>query len=799
MFKNYFKVALRNLIRNKTHSLINIAGLAVGMTVVLLIGGWIYDQCTYERYNPNYDRIAQVMVNYTVNGVTSTGPSTPVPLADELRKDYRNSFTRIARSWWTQSRVVAFGDKKLKQTGKFMEPEGPDLLALTMLKGTRSALSAPAAVLLSASAAKALFGDADPMGRTITIDGKMTAGVQGVYQDLPGNSQFSDVQFIGSWQLFADTHDFVRNSTSNWGYDIEEIYVQLADHVDEARLSANLTNSIMDHLPKNGDAAGYHPQVFLDPISRWHLYSPFTNDSNTSGLIQFVWLFAIIGVFVLLLACINFTNLSTARSERRSREVGIRKTIGSGRGQLIAQFFGESLLMSGIAFFLSVLLVWIVLPFFNELAGKPIGIAWASPWLWLSGAGFCILTALLVGSYPAFYLSSFRPVAVLKGTFRAGRRTVILRRTLVVLQFTISTILVIGTIVVFRQIGYAKDRPVGYDRAGLLSIAIVNPAVVRQLPTLREELMRSGAVAAVTEASATATEDGDFYAGYNWPEKDPATVGEFATVAVSPGYGATIGWTIKEGRDFSRDFGTDSAAVVLNEAAVAFMGLKHPLGEKITYWNGRKYTIIGVVKNVVMGSPYEPAAKTVYMPIDGVPEYTWLLARMKPGLAVSNALDRIRGVWQKTLPSALLDYQFVDEVYAKKFAAEQRIGQLAAAFSVLALFISGLGIFGMASFVAEQRTKEIGIRKVLGATIFQLWQLLSREFLWLVGLSFLIAMPMSFYGMHRWLQRYPYHSGIPWWIFATTAAGVLAITLLTISFQSVKAALANPVKSLKAE
>jgi hypothetical protein len=798
MLKHYFRIAWRHMLRDKTHSFINIAGLAVGMAVVLLIGGWIYDQCTYDKYNPHYDRIARVTVNYTVNGQSSTSTSTPVPLADELRADYGNSFTRLARFWWTQERVLAFQDKQIKQTGNFMEPSGPDLLALTMLKGSRQGLADPSSVLLSASAARALFGDRDPMGQILTIDSKMTASVKGVYENLPENSAFSDVQFIGSWQLFAGTHDDVRNSTNNWGFDIEEIYVQLADHVDEARLSASLKNSIMDHLGHVGDAAGYHPLVFLEPMRRWHLYSAFTGNGATQGLIQFVWLFGIIGVFVLLLACINFTNLSTARSERRAKEVGILKTIGSGRGRLIAQFFGESLLMSGIAFLLSLLLLWLALPLFGTLAGKRIGIEWGSARLWASGVGFCILTAMLAGGYPALYLSSFRPVSVLKGFFRAGRGVAYFRRTLVVLQFSISVMLVIGTVVIYRQINYAKDRPVGFDRSGLLSLLLKNPADIRRLPTLREKLLQTGAVTAASEAATTATDEGDYYAGYQWPGKDPDVVGEFATVGVSAGYGAAIGWSMKEGRDFSPDFATDSEAVVINEAAVAFMGLKHPLGEKIKYWNGRQYTVIGVVRNVVMGSPYEPPAKTVYMPIDGVEDDAYLLVKMKPGFGVHQALDRIRAAWQKIFPSTLFDYQFVDEEYAKKFAAEQRIGELAAVFAVLALFISGLGIFGMASFVAEQRTKEIGIRKVLGATVLQLWRLLSKEFVWLVSLSFLIAMPLAFCAMRHWLQQYPYHASIPWWIFAGTAAGVLAVVLLTVSWQSVRAAMANPVKSLRA-
>ncbi|HEV3414053.1 MAG TPA: FtsX-like permease family protein [Puia sp.] len=800
MLRYYIRLAVRHLLRDKLHTVINIAGLAVAMAIVLLIASWIYNECSYERYNPNYDRIARIQVTYSPNGISYVSTATPVPLADKLRTRYGSDFTRLSRTWWIQERVLAFHDKQLKRKGNFMEPDGPAILALTMLKGSANALSDPSSVFLSASTAKALFGNTDPIGKILTIDIKMTASVRGVYQDLPDNSQFSDLQFIGSWQLFKNTHDFVQNAVGNWGYSIEEIYVELAPNSDPVQLSARIRNSITDQLGDKKDD-GYHPQVAVEPMRRWHLYSEVATDDESPRRIQFVWLFGTIGAFVLLLACINFMNLSTARSERRAKEVGIRKTIGSGRRRLIAQFFGEALLMSLLSLIFAVVLVILARPFFEAFAGKKIGIQWNDPWLWLAAIGFCILTALLAGSYPAIYLSSFRPVSVLKNTATTSRQSTAFRRTLVVLQFTISVVLIIGTIVVFRQIAFAKDRPVGYNREGLLSFLLKNPADIQKLPVLRKELLRTGAVVETTRSSAAATDYGDYLAGYSWPRKNPSTLGEFATLAISRGYGQTIGWTVIRGRDFSADFATDSSAVVINETAASFMGMQNPIGEKITSWNGRQYTVIGVVKNVLAGSPYEPPFRTIYMPAEdfALNDYTWLFVRMKPGRSVADALSRIKTAFQSVLPNTLFDYQFVDEEYGKKFAAEERIGSLAATFALLALFVSGLGIFGMASFMAERRTKEIGIRKVLGASVFQLWQLLSKEFVALTGLSLLIAMPAGFYLMHQWLQRYPFHSGIPWWIFAATGAGVLAITLLTVSAQSIKAALANPVNSLRNE
>ena len=799
MLRNYFRLAFRHLRRDKMHSLINITGLGVGMAVVLLIASWIYNECSYEKYNPNYHHIARVQVTFTINGQTGPGTATPLPLADELRARYGRAFVRLSRSWWTQERVLATGDKQLKRNGKFMEPDGPHILALPMVEGSIDALSDPTAVFLSSSTAKALFGTADPIGKIVTIDVKMIGSIRGVYQDLPDNSQFSDVAFIGSWELFRNAHDFVRNAQSNWGWDIEEIFVQLAPNVNAAGLSAQLRNSIMDHLGNNPDAAGYHPQVAIDPMPRWHLHLGSGNEPNSQGLIRFVWLFGIIGAIVLLLGCINFMNLTTARSERRAREVGIRKTIGSGRGSLMAQFFGEAIVMSMLAFLVALVLVLLIRPYIEHFAGKRIGIPWGNPCVWLCALGFCILTGALAGFYPAVYLSSFRPISVLNNRFQASGLTAIFRRTLVLLQFTIGVVLVVGAIVVFRQISYAKDRPVGYEREGLLSVSIKNPADIQKLSTLRSELIRQGTIVDAATSSNDATYYGELYAGYTWPQKDPSVVGDFATMNVSPGYGRTIGWTLAQGRAFSDETAADSFSVVVNEAAVRFMGLKKPLGVKIGYWNGHQYTIIGVVRNILAESPYEPPMRTVYMPPEENPESVWWLVRMKPGRSVSEALGRIRSTFKNMLPNTLFDYHFVDEEYGKKFEAEERIGRLAATFSLFALCISGLGIFGMASFMTERRTREIGIRKVLGATVFQLWRLLTREFAILAGLSFLIAIPASYYLMHQWLQRYPYHSGIPWWIFAATAIGVLVITLLTVSAQSIKAAVANPVNSLRQE
>ena len=795
MLKNYLVLAFRHLRRDKIHSSINISSLAIGLTIVLLIGLWVFDEFSYDRSNPNYHRIARIMQNETSNGVTSVTASLPFPLINELRTTYAGSIKRVVASWWTRNHVLGYDDKKLAFDGKFMDPEALDLLGLQLIRGSRTALQNPASVVIAASTAKAFFGDTDPIGKTLHIDSKLTVAVTGVYADIPANSAFKGVQFIAPLELFLRSEDWTNDVRSDWGWDFVEIYVELADHADIAAVSEQLRNSTLIHMRDNPEAAGYHSQVFVEPMSRWHLYSAYK--TSTAGAIQWVWLCGAIGFFVLLLACINFMNLSTAQSEKRAREVGVRKAIGSKRSQLILQFYTESMVVAFLAFITSLGLARLALPWFNTIAGKTIAIAWTSPWLWSAGLGFSLLTGLLAGSYPALYLSSFRAVSVLKGSFKAGRWALVPRRALVVLQFSVSILLVIGTIVVFRQVQYAKDLPANYDQDRLLAMPITIPEFDSRAETLRQELLQTGAVAQAAVSSSPTTQVWEGYTGFDWPGRDPSKQSDFGTVSVSYDYGSTIGWQIVKGRDYSREFATDSAGLIVNAAAASYMGLKNPVGTPVK-WNGKTYHIIGVSKDMIIGSPYEPASPIVYL-LNYNFNHNWFFIKLKPQVATSDALMKVRTAFQHVLPTAAFDYRFVDEQYARKFATEKRVGTLAAFFAGFALLISALGIFGMASFTAEQRIREIGVRKVLGATVFSIWKLLTREFALLVGLSVAIAGPLSWFAMHRWLQNYPLHTNIAWWIFVVTAAGTLLITLLTVSWTAIRAATANPVKALRSE
>ena len=796
MLKNYFKIAFRNLLANKFFSVINIGGLAIGIAVAMLIGLWIWDELSYDKQNEHYDKIAQVIRQTTVNGEIGDGYPSPIPLAQELRSSYGSDFKHVVLSWWNRDHILSFQDNKFTRIGKFMEPEGPELLSLKMLKGNRNGLIDPSSILISSSVAKTIFGDADPMNKLMKIDNKMDVKVTGVYEDIPDNSKFRNVTFIAPWQLLVSSDDLIKSVQTSWEYYAAEIFVQLADNVDINKVSAKIKNCEINKIKDDKEIAVYKPLVFLQPMSRWHLYEEWKNGVNTGGRIQFVWLFGIIGMFVLLLACINFMNLTTARSEKRAKEVGIRKAIGSLKKQLIIQFFSESFLVVMLAFALSLLLIKLALPYFNDLADKKINILWANPFFWIAGIGFTLFTGLVAGSYPAFYLSSFKPVKVLKGTFKAGRFAALPRKILVVLQFTVSVILIIGTIIVFQQIQFAKNRPIGYNKNGLIQLQINTPEFYGHENALRNDLMKTGTVVEMAEASSPPTAVWSGRSGFDWKGKDPNLQTEFGAIAVTHEYGKTIGWQLKEGRDFSKEFATDSSALIINEAAVKFIGLKNPVGETIK-WDGENYKVIGVIKNMLMESPYEPVGQTVYSLKNE--KLNFILLKIKPTVSASEALNKIQSVFQKYVPSSPFDYKFVDENFAKKFAAEERIGKLASFFAALTILISCLGLFGMASFMAEQRTKEIGVRKVLGASVFNLWKLLSKDFVMLVFISFFIAIPVSYYSMHNWLQNYEYRTTISLWVFIITAFVALSITLATVSFQAIKAALANPVKSLKSE
>jgi putative ABC transport system permease protein len=792
MFQSYFKIGWRNLAKNKGYSLINIGGLALGMAVAMLIGLWLHDELSFNKRFSNYDRIVRVMQHQTVDGSISSQTSLPMPLGNALRETYDNDFTHLSLSSWTDEHILSFGDKNITQSGNFVEAAFPQIFSLNMIAGERDGLKDPHSIMLSASASSALFGALNPIGQSLRMDNSLDVKVTGVYEDFPINSSLNELALLSSWELYITTEEWLKRAQEQWGNNSFQLFGQLASHGNAYRVSERIKNIKYKLAESERD---FNPKIFLFPMSQWHLYSKWDgNGQNIGGRIQTIWLFGTIGVFVLILACINFMNLSTARSEKRAKEVGIRMTMGSVRSQLINQFLTESLLVVTIAFFVALHIVLLALPFFNTLAEKRILIPWGNPLLWMDCFLFVVITGLLAGSYPSLVLSSFQPVKVLKGTFKIGKFASVPRKVMVVIQFSVSIALIIGTVVIYQQIAFSKDRPIGYKREGLLQILMKSPEFYSKYDVIRNELKNTGVIHGMSASSTPVTGVWQTENGFKWEGQSLGTdKSDFGTVFVTPDYGKTVNWEMAEGRDFSF---TDSASVILNQAAVKFMGIKEPIGMTIQ-WGKRKYSVVGVVKDMVMESPYKPVGHSIYFTTyDNVNIINISLASDEN---IYHALAAVGSVFRKHIPSSPFDYKFADVEYAKKFKAEEQIENLASVFAVLAILISCLGLFGLASFIAEQKTKEIGIRKVLGASVTNLWRMLSTDFVVLVLLSCLIAIPISYYFLSDWLKGYEYRTEISWWVFVWSGVGAVFITLLTISFQAIKAAVANPVNSLKSE
>ncbi|SDL62028.1 ABC transporter permease [Kriegella aquimaris] len=799
MFKNYLKIAWRNLWKNKGYTAINIGGLALGMAVTLIIGLWIQDELTHNGYFKNNNRIAQVFQSQTFNQETSTGPAIPRPLEKALRDGYADNFKHLVMSSWNISRYLGYKEKSLSKTGNFMQREAPEMLELNILKGEKDGLRELNSVMLSESVAKALFGDEEPIGKTVEVNNQYDVMVTAVYEDIPFNNSFNDAEFLMPWDKLVATQEWMRNAIDHWGNNSFQMFVQIADNTTIEKVTATIKD-VKKNL--NEDTAEFNPQLFLFPMKDWYLRSSFENGKQVGGRIKYVWLFGIIGAFVLLLACINFMNLSTARSEKRAKEVGIRKSIGSQRNQLINQFLSESFLVVLFAFIIAVVIVLLSMNGFNDLSKKEISFPWGSGIFWLISVVFILLTALVAGSYPALYLSSFRPVDVLKGTFKAGKHAGLPRKILVVLQFTVSVAFIIGTIIVMQQINHAKNRPVGYDKEGLVQIPTFSEDFAGKYDLMRSEFLNSGAVIEMSASSSPTTQIWSNRGGFEWEGKPEGFQEDLAWTEVTPEYAKSLNLKIVEGRDFSREFASDSNAILINQTALKYMGLVDPIGKFLKDDDEEDpeppLKIIGVVEDMITQSPYEPVKQGVYV-FDKHGNSSFYNMRLNPNQSASQNMAIIESVFKEHFPNLPFQYDFVDDKYGEKFAAEERIGTLSGVFTALAILISCLGLFGLTSFVAEQRTKEIGVRKVLGATVFNVWNMLSKDFLKLVVISCFIAIPISYYVMNGWLQDYPYHVILEWWIFALAVIGALAITILTVSFQAIKAANANPVKSLRTE
>ena len=799
MFKNYLKIAWRNLKKNKGYSAINIGGLALGMAVTLLIGLWVVDELTHNSYFANKEKIAQVYQSQTFNGRTGTGPAIPRPLEKALRDGYGDNFKHLMMSSWTSDLYLKYDETNLSRPGNYMQREAPELLDLQIVKGEADGLREVNSIMLSESTADALFSKQDPIGKVVKVSNQYDLMVTGVYKDIPVNNTFNDTEYIIPWEQYLASREWVNEAEDQWGNNSFQMFVELTDNADMEKVSQTIRNVKKD---LNEDTAEFNPQIFLFPMKEWYLRNNFEDGKQTGGRIKYVWLFGIIGAFVLLLACINFMNLSTARSEKRSKEVGIRKSIGSQRRQLINQFLSESFLVVLFAFFIAIIIVLISLNGFNELSRKEIAFPWFSGVFWGISILFILFTSLVAGSYPALYLSSFRPVDVLKGTFKAGKYAGLPRKILVVLQFTVSVAFIIGTVIVMQQINHAKNRPVGYDKEGLIQIPTFSQDFEGKYDLMRSEFLNSNAIVEMSSSSSPTTRIWSNRGGFTWEGKPDGFQEDLAWTEVSAEYAKSLNLKIVEGRDFSRDFATDSLGVLINETAKKYMGLENPIGKLIKDDDEEDpnppLKIIGVVQDMITQSPYEPVKQGVYV-YDRFNNSSYYNLRLNPNRSASQNIAVVERVFKEHFPDIPFQYEFIDDEYGEKFASEERIGTLSGIFTALAILISCLGLFGLTSFVAEQRTKEIGVRKVLGASVFNVWNMLSKDFLKLVAISCFIAIPISYYVMNGWLQDYPYRVIMEWWIFVLAVVGALAITILTVSFQAIKAANSNPVESLRTE
>jgi len=790
MFRNYFKTAWRNILNSKGYSALNVAGLAIGMAVALIIGLWVYNEFTYDRFLPEGDRAYRVQRNFDSNGDTLTFRSTSLKLVNTLRNEVPE-IEYVAESDFMGMHGLIVGDKKLYLNGI---QAGSDFLKIFMYPMTRgnrnSALADPYSIVITEDLAKSLFGSEDPINKTIRYNNADNLKVTGVLKDMPDNATLK-FNFVVPFSYIEQTNENVkRNRTGSYGNNGYQTFVKLKPNVSLAQANARVKT--IEHTETDNTNA-MKSFVTFQPLHRWHLYSNYVNGKDKAGFLDYVKMFAIIGSLVLLIACINFINLTTARSEKRAREVGVRKAIGSGRNQLILQFLIESFIFTFLAFILAMILVQFSLGSFNALTEGKLVIPFSTPLFWAICLVSVLITSLLAGARPALYMSSLQPIKVLKGISSGGRPSSLPRKMLVVLQFSCSVALIIGTIVIYRQIQHARERPTGLD-VDRLMVTNMNNDIAKNYEALKNELISQKIVTSVTTASSPATDVYWHSDLDHWPGKNAGETVEMGVLIVTPDYFKTLGMPIAAGRDFVNQY--DSMSVIFNEAAIKRLRISNPVGQEVG-WSNTNIKIVGVAKDALMISPFSPPDPTMFY-VSEKPQGN-LMYRLSPNISTVDAIAKLNTIFAKYNPAYPFTYQFVDDAYAQKFKAEVTVGKLAGTFAGLAIFISCLGLFGLAAYLAEKRTKEIGIRKVLGATVPQMWMLLSKESIVLVVISCLIASPLAWYFLQDWLMKYEYRITVGAGVFILAAVMAVIITIATVSFHAVKAALANPTKSLRTE
>ncbi|POY38564.1 ABC transporter permease [Solitalea longa] len=785
MLRNYFKIAFRNLLRNKGFSFINISGLAMGMASAILILMWIQHEFSYDKFHEKKDRIYQMWNRSVFDGKLQSWDFTPKVLGKTLKQEMPD-IQEVSRVEIRSPFLLIVGDNKLRVPGGFVDPGFLTMFSFPVLKGdAKTALNNVYSIVITEKLAKSLFNDDNPIGKTIRIENKDNFIVTGLVKSPPTNSRFQ-FEYLLPWAYLTK----IGWDDDYWGNNSTNTFIELKPHVNAEAFSTKVKDFTIKH--SKGQEQN---ELFLHPLTKLRLYTQFEG-KIAGGRIDLVKIFGLLAVFILVIACINFMNLSTARSEKRAKEVGIRKVVGAEKSTLIGQFLGESIMLAFIAGVFALALVQFFLPLFNSITDKQLTVQYTDIRFWIFLVSFILFTGVLAGSYPAFYLSAFQPVRVLKGVLKAAHTSFSPRKVLVVIQFAIAIVLIISTLFIKKQILFSQDRETGYSKDNLI-YHFLTEDLVKKYPLIKNELLNSGAAVSVCKTSAPITEGWSNSWGFEWKGKDPKSKIIFNRFCVDDDLTKTIGLTITQGRDINlKEFPTDSTACLLSESAVRIMGFKDPIGQ-IVKDNSIDWHVVGVIKDFVLQSPFE---NTQPMVIEGAKGWFNVIhIKLNNANSTAQNIKTAEQIFKKYNFQFPFEYQFIDQEYAKKFNDAERTSKLISLFAALTIIISCMGLFGLATYMAENRIKEIGVRKVLGASVINITALLSKDFLKLIVIAILIASPIAYWAMSKWLQTFSYHINMQWWIFI--ASGILSILIAfsTVSYQAIKAAMANPVKSLRTE
>jgi predicted permease len=785
MLYNYLIITLRGLRKSKAFSLINLLGLAVGMATSILILLWVQDELSFDNFHPHGDHVYRVVAAWQTNNETQEYAATPAPLAAVLKGEILE-IRDVVRLGEGGQMLLTYRDKHFDETGAlYADPALLRMFGFPLVKGDpNSALRDPHSVVLTQTLAQKYFPNEEAVGKRIRVNNGADFTVTGVMRDVPANSHLR-FSFVVPFELMKESNATLDNNWMDYNY---TTYVQLHPGTPAAGVDGKLAAVFRR---RNPDTQG---RFYLEPMRRIYLYSKVPGDNARHGDAQSVYIFSAVAVFILLIASINYMNLATARSARRAKEVGLRKVAGANRGQLIGQFLGESVLLACVALGLALVLVWALLPVYSDITEKVLSMNMLLGNTLLALLAIAVCTGLVAGSYPALMLSAFQPVRVLKGTLSAGRGGAAFRRGLVVVQFTLSILLIFSTLVIYRQMQYVQTKNLGFEKENILTF-VLRGDLNRKYETVRGELLRQPGVVAVTSASQDLTNVNSSTGGGDWEGKPAESRLILNQLSVDRDFTDAFNLRMVAGRGFSRQYATDSAAFILNEEAVRQMGLQSPVGKRFSAHNVTG-TIVGVAEDFHFKSLHEPIEPMVLFVSPNWRGQAYV--KIKPGYEAA-AVAACEKVWKTFNPSYPFAYRFLDENFDRMYRAEQRAGRLFRYFAGIAIFIACLGLFGLAAYTAEQRVREIGIRKVLGASVSSLVTLLSREFVVLVIISFALAVPLGWYLMNGWLSDFAYRIRLSWWLFAVAGGLAAVIALLTVSFQSIKAALADPVHSLKSE